>query len=178
MPASRSPPICSPGPRSSAKPTGSTPASRAELARPAASIGDYRALARARLPHFLFEYIDGGSYDEGTRRRNTEDLQAIALKQRVMRDVSSLDLSTELFGQKWSLPVGLGPVGMAGMYARRGEVQAGRAATSAGVPFALSSLSVCPVREIAEKLEQPFWLQLYIIKDRGFLKDLLAVGRE
>ena len=148
------------------------------MARPVASVGDFRALAKARLPHFLFEYVDGGSYAELTLRRNIEDLARVALRQRVMRDVSSLDLSTELFGQKWSLPVGLGPVGMAGMYARRGEVQAARAATSAGVPFALSSLSVCPVREIAEKLEQPFWLQLYIIKDRAFLKDLLAVGRE
>src|SRR6186713_3639190 len=99
MLASRSPPICSPGPRSSAKPTGSTPASRAELARPAASIGDYRALAKARLPHFLFEYIDGGSYDEMTLRRNVVDLQDIALRQRVLRDVSAIDLRTSLFGQ-------------------------------------------------------------------------------
>src|SRR6186713_3666260 len=99
MLASRSPPICSPGPRSSAKPTGSTPASRAELARPAASIGDYRALAKARLPHFLFEYIDGGSYDEVTLQRNVEDLRGVTLRQRVMRDVSTLDLTANLFGQ-------------------------------------------------------------------------------
>src|SRR4029453_698481 len=178
MPASRSPPICSPGPRSSAKPTGSTPASRAELARPAASIGDYRALAKARLPHFLFEYIDGGSYEEGTLRRNIEDLQAVTLRQRVMRDVSAIDVSTELFGSKWSLPVGLGPVGMSGMYARRGEVQAARAAKAPGVPFSLSTLSVCPVREIASALKAPFWLQLYIVKERAFLKEMLAIGRK
>lgn len=143
-----------------------------------ANIADYRALAKVRLPHFLFEYVDGGSYDEVTLRRNVEDLQAIALKQRVMRDVSDLNLSTELFGTKWSLPVGLGPVGMSGMYARRGEVQAARAAKAAGVPFSLSSLSVCPVREIAASLNAPFWLQLYMIKDRAFLKEMLGQGRE
>jgi L-lactate dehydrogenase (cytochrome) len=148
------------------------------LAKPAASIGDYRALAQARLPHFLFEYIDGGSYDEVTLRRNVEDLRAITLKQRVMRDVSTLDLSTELFGTKWSLPVGLGPVGMSGMYARRGEVQAARAAKAAGVPFSLSTLSVCSVREVASALRAPFWLQLYMIKDRAFLEEMLAIGRE
>jgi L-lactate dehydrogenase (cytochrome) len=148
------------------------------LARLAASVGDYRALARARLPHFLFEYIDGGSYDEVTLRRNAEDLQAISLKQRVLRDVSAIDLSAELFGAKWSLPVGLGPVGMSGMYARRGEVQAARAAKAAGVPFSLSTLSVCSARELAAELKSPFWLQLYMIKDRAFLKGMLAIGRE
>ena len=140
--------------------------------------GDFRALAKARLPHFLFEYIDGGSYDQVTLGRNVEDLRAVALRQRVMRDVSALDLTTELFGKSWALPVGLGPVGMAGMYARRGEVQAARAATAAGVPFALSTLSVCSVREIAGEVGGPFWLQLYMIKDRAFLKDMLAIGRE
>ena len=148
------------------------------MASKAASVGDFRALAKARLPHFLFEYIDGGSYDEVTLRRNVDDLQSIILKQRVMRDVSALNLSTELFGTKWSLPVGLGPVGMSGMYARRGEVQAARAAKAAGVPFSLSSLSVCPVREIAAGLNSPFWLQLYMIKDREFLQTMLATGRE
>ena len=144
----------------------------------AASVGDFRALARARLPHFLFEYVDGGSYDEVTLRRNIADLQDVTLRQRVMRDVSELDLSTELFGQRWSMPLGLGPVGMAGMYARRGEVQAARAARAAGVSFALSSLSICSVREVARELQAPFWLQLYMIRDRAFLKDLLAIGRE
>ena len=95
-----------------------------------------------------------------------------------MRDVSAIDLSTEIFGAKYSLPVGLGPVGMSGMYARRGEVQAARAAKAAGLPFSLSSLSVCSVREVAKELSSPFWLQLYMIKDRAFLTDLLAIGRE
>jgi len=148
------------------------------MTRKAASVGDFRALAKARLPHFLFEYIDGGSYDQVTLQRNVDDLRDVTLRQRVMRDVSDLDLSTELLGRRWPLPVGLGPVGMSGMYARRGEVQAVRAARAAGVPFALSSLSVCSVREIARELQSPFWLQLYMIRDRAFLKDLLAIGRD
>lgn len=144
----------------------------------AANVGDYRALARTRLPHFLFEYLDGGSYDEVTLAANVGDLREVKLRQRVLRDVSKLDLSTELFGQKWSLPVGLCPIGLAGMYARRGEVQASRAARAAGVPFTLSSLSVCSVRELARELQSPFWLQLYIIKDRGFVRDLIAQAVE
>ncbi len=138
----------------------------------AASIGDYRALARARLPHFLFEYLDGGSYDEVTLRRNVEDLQSVTLKQRVLRDVSSIDVSTELFGKRWSLPVGLGPVGLSGLYARRGEVQAARAAAGAGVPFTLSTLSACSIEEVAKAA--PLWFQLYIVKDRGFVSDVIA----
>src|SRR5213082_1186038 len=128
--------------------------------RKAASISDYRALARARLPHFLFEYLDGGSYDEVTLRRNVEDLQRVALRQRVLRDVSAIDLATELFGQPWAMPVGLGPVGLSGLYARRGEVQAAKAALAAGVPFTLSTLSACSIGEVAKAA--PLWFQLYI----------------
>jgi len=146
------------------------------LARQAASVSDYRALAKARLPHFLFEYLDGGSYDEVTLRRNVEDLQSVALKQRVLRDVSSIDLSTELFGKKWALPVGLGPVGLSGLYARRGEVQAAKAAAAAGVPFTLSTLSGCSIEEVARAA--PLWFQLYIVKDRGFVADLIARAKE
>ena len=138
----------------------------------AASVSDYRALAKARLPHFLFEYLDGGSYDEVTLRRNVEDLQSIALKQRVLRDVSEIDVSTELFGKRWSLPVGLGPVGLSGLYARRGEVQAARAAAAANVPFTLSTLSACSIDEVARAA--PLWFQLYIVRDRGFVSDMIA----
>jgi L-lactate dehydrogenase (cytochrome) len=145
--------------------------------RNAASVSDYRALAKARIPHFLFEYIDGGSYDEVTLTRNVEDLRAVALKQRVMRDVSSIDLTTELFGKSWKLPVGLGPVGLAGLNARRGEVQAARAAAAAGVPFSLSTLSACPIKEVAAA-EPGFWFQLYIVKDRGFVSDMIARAKE
>lgn len=145
--------------------------------RNAASVSDYRALAKARIPHFLFEYIDGGSYDEVTLTRNVEDLRAVALKQRVMRDVSSIDLTTELFGKSWKLPLGLGPVGLAGLNARRGEVQAARAAAAAGVPFSLSTLSACPIKEVAAA-EPGFWFQLYIVKDRGFVSDMIARAKE
>ncbi|HVI05624.1 MAG TPA: L-lactate dehydrogenase, partial [Sphingomicrobium sp.] len=108
--------------------------------------------------------------------RNVEDLHSVALKQRVMRDVSSIDLSVELFGQRWSMPVGLGPVGLSGLYARRGEVQAARAAAAAGVPFALSTLSACSIGEVARAA--PLWFQLYIVKDRGFVSDMIARARE
>jgi L-lactate dehydrogenase (cytochrome) len=145
--------------------------------RRAASVSDYRALAKARLPHFLFEYLDGGSYDEVTLRRNVEDLQSVALRQRVLRDVSNIDLSTELFGQRWAMPVGLGPVGLSGLYARRGEVQAAKAAAAAGIPLALSTLSACSITEVAKGAGAP-WFQLYIVKDRGFVSDMIAQARE
>src|SRR5436305_2364023 len=146
--------------------------------RSAANVGDYRALAKAWLPHFLFEYLDGGSYDEVTLRRNVEDLQAVALRQRVLRDVSAIDLSAELFGQRWAMPVGLGPVGLSGLYARRGEVQAARAAAAANVPFSLSTLSGCSIGEVAKGSGSPFWFQLYIVKDRGFVSDMIARAKE
>jgi L-lactate dehydrogenase (cytochrome) len=147
------------------------------LARRAANVIDYRALAKSRLPHFLFEYLDGGSYDEVTLRRNVEDLQSIGLKQRVLRDVSSIDLSTELFESRWSMPVGLGPVGLAGFYARRGEVQAARAAAAADVPFTLSTVGGCSLEEVARS-GAPFWFQLYFVKDRSFVRDMIARAKE
>ena len=146
------------------------------MTRAAANISDYRALAKARLPHFLFEYLDGGSYDEVTLARNVTDLQAVALRQRVLRDVSDIDLSTELFGKRWAMPVGLGPVGLSGLYARRGEVQAARAAAAAQVPFTLSTVGACSVEEVAAA-EPGFWFQLYFVKDRGFVADMIARAR-
>jgi L-lactate dehydrogenase (cytochrome) len=139
----------------------------------AASVSDFRELARRRLPNIFFEYIDGGSYAEETLRRNVSDLQAIALRQRVLRDMTSLDMSVETLGQKLAMPLGLAPVGMAGMYARRGEVQASKAATAAGVPFCLSTVGVCSVEEVAQGSVAP-WFQLYMLKDRGYMKDLLG----
>ena len=138
----------------------------------AASVSDYRELARRRLPNIFFEYIDGGSYAEMTLRRNVGDLEAIALRQRVMRDMTSLDMSVETLGQTLAMPIGLSPVGMAGMYARRGEVQASRAATAAGVPFCLSTVGVCSVEEVSRDAAPP-WFQLYMLKDRGYMAALL-----
>jgi L-lactate dehydrogenase (cytochrome) len=139
---------------------------------------DYREIARRRLPKFLFEYIDGGSYAEVTLRRNAADLQQVELRQRVLRDVSAIDLAVDLFGCRWSMPVVLAPVGLAGMNARRGEVQAARAAEQCGVPFCLSTVSVCPLAEVARATRQPFWFQLYMIRDRGFMRALLAEAQQ
>ena len=139
-----------------------------------ANIADFREAARRRLPRFLFEYIDGGSYDEVTLRRNMDDLAGIALRQRVLRDVSKIDLTTELFGMKQAMPVALAPIGLAGLNARRGECQAVRAAEQAGVPFTLSTVSACPLSEVAAAASKPFWFQLYMIRDRGFMRELLA----
>ena len=144
----------------------------------AASALDYRELARKRLPPFLFEYIDGGSYAEATLKRNSADLSDVILRQRVLRDVSEVSLATELFGEKLSMPVILGPVGLAGMNARRGEVQAALAALGAGVPFTLSTVSACSIEEVATGSGSPFWFQLYMIRDRAFMRDLLAQARE
>ena len=142
-----------------------------------ASVQDYRELARRRVPHFLFEYLDGGSYAEVTKGRNKTDLESIALRQRVLRDVSKIDTSVELFGQTYDMPVGLAPVGLAGMYARRGELQGLRAAESANVPFTLSTVGVCSLQEVADNAQRPFWFQLYMIRDRGFMRDMLAQAR-
>ena len=143
-----------------------------------ASAADFRAAAKRRLPRFLFDYIDGAAYAELTCRRNMADLAEVALRQRVLVDVSQVDTGTILFGRRQALPVALGPVGLAGMYARRGEAQAARAAAAKGVPFSLSSLSVCGLREVAAASEAPIWFQLYIIRDRGYMAELLALARE
>ena len=146
--------------------------------RRAASTHDFRTLAKRRLPPFLFEYIDGGSYAETTLRRNVADLESIALRQRVLTGTDGVNLSAELFGEKLSMPVVLAPVGLAGMNARRGEVQAARAAAANGIPFCLSTVSCCPLGEVARGSERPLWFQLYMIRDRSFMRDLLRQARE
>ena len=134
---------------------------------------DYRAAAKSKLPPFLFHYIDGGAYNEHTLRRNTADLADIALRQRVLKNMSDLSLETQLFGEKLAMPVILAPVGLTGMYARRGEVQAARAAAKKGIPFTLSTVSVCPIEEVAPAIDRPMWFQLYVLKDRGFMRNAL-----
>ena len=134
---------------------------------------DYRAAARRRLPPFLFHYIDGGAYAEHTLRRNVADLAEVALRQRVLRDMAGLSLETRLFGETLAMPVALAPVGLTGMYARRGEVQTARAADSRGVPFILSTVSVCPIEEVAPAIKRPMWFQLYVLRDRGFMRNAL-----
>jgi L-lactate dehydrogenase (cytochrome) len=139
-----------------------------------ASPGDFNEAARRKLPRFLFDYLDGGAGEEMTLRRNRSDLSAIVLRQRVLTEVSDVQLGIELFGRKQALPVVIAPVGLTGMYARRGEVQAARAAAAAGIPFCLSTVSVCALEEVAPSSTAPLWFQLYMLRDRGFMRELLA----
>ena len=143
-----------------------------------ASTLDFRAAARRRLPRFLFDYADGGAYAERTLHRNVADLADIALRQRVLRNVADIDLSTTLFGRRMAMPVALGPVGIAGMYHRRGETQVARAAARADIPYCLSTVSICPLAEVKRASGTgPLWFQLYVIRDRAFMRDLIATAR-
>ncbi|MCX2900385.1 FMN-dependent L-lactate dehydrogenase LldD [Pseudomonas mandelii] len=137
------------------------------------SASDYREAARRKLPRFLFDYIDGGAYAEHTLRANSADLSDISLRQRILKNVESLSLETTLFEQKLAMPIVLAPVGLTGMFARRGEVQAVRAAQNKGIPLCLSTVSVCSIEEVVAQSEQPIWFQLYVLKDRGFMKNAL-----
>lgn len=137
------------------------------------SPSDYRIAAQRRLPPFLFHYIDGGAFAEHTLQHNQTDLAAVALRQRVLKNMTDLSLEITLFNETLAMPVALSPVGLTGMYARRGEVQAARAAASKGVPFTLSTVSVCPIEEVAPAIDRPMWFQLYVLKDRGFMRNAL-----
>jgi L-lactate dehydrogenase (cytochrome) len=139
-----------------------------------ASVSDYRLLAARRLPRAFFDYIDGGAYNELTLAANRNDLDAMKLHQRVLRGACNIDTATTVLGQKLAQPVILGPVGLAGLYARRGEAQAARAAQGAGVPFCLSTVSICSIEEVSAAGTVPFWFQLYVIRDRGYAGELLA----
>jgi L-lactate dehydrogenase (cytochrome) len=139
---------------------------------------DFREVARRRLPRFLFDYADGGANSEYTLRRNVQDLGDMALRQRVLVGGGAADLTTTLFGQQRPLPVMLGPVGIAGMFRRRGETQAARAAKAAGIPFCLSTVSLCSLREVVEAAgNEHVWFQLYVLRDREFMRDLLATAQ-
>ena len=137
------------------------------------SATDFREAARRKLPPFLFHYLDGGAGAEQTLRSNVDDLQAVRLRQRVLRGSEKLELGVEYFGEQYALPVGLAPIGLAGMYARRGEVQAVRAACKSGIPFIQSTVSVCSLAEVAAQASHPIWFQLYVLKDREFMRDVM-----
>ena len=139
-----------------------------------ASVSDYRLLAERRLPRAFFDYIDGGAYNELTLAANRNDLDALRLHQRVLRGAANIDTSTAVLGERLAQPVILAPIGLAGLYARRGEVQAARAAHAAGVPFCLSTVSICSIEEVSAAGTAPFWFQLYVIRDRGYAKELLT----
>jgi len=137
------------------------------------SVSDYRDLARKKLPRQLFDYIDGGAYQESTMRANVEDLGRIHLRQRILRDVSEIDLGAEVLGEELSLPLVLGPIGLIGMFARRGEVQAARAAEREGVRFCESTVSICSIEEVKSATSTPMWFQLYMMRDRGYAAELM-----
>jgi L-lactate dehydrogenase (cytochrome) len=140
---------------------------------------DFREAARRRLPRFLFDYAEGGANNESTLRRNVSDLAEIALAQRVLSGVGEVDLKTALFGAEQSLPVILGPVGIGGMYRRRGEVQAAKAALASSVPFCLSTVSLCSLSEVASGAgPERLWFQLYVIRDRSFMRHALQTAKE
>jgi L-lactate dehydrogenase (cytochrome) len=142
-----------------------------------ATVLDYRELARRRLPRQLFDYLDGGAYEEATMRANVADLDRMLLRQVVMRDVSTREQNATVLGQQMSMPVILGPVGLGGMMARRAEVQAARAAQAANVPFVESTVSICGLEEVARATATPPWFQLYVMRDRAFSEDLMAQAR-
>jgi L-lactate dehydrogenase (cytochrome) len=142
------------------------------------SATDFRPAARRVLPPFLFHYLDGGAGAEETLRANVDDLQAVTLRQRVLRGAEQLDLGVDWFGQRYDLPIALAPVGLTGMYARRGEVQAVRAACKRNIPFIQSTVSVCPLAEVAKAAGRPIWFQLYVLKDRAFMRDVMRRASE
>ena len=136
-------------------------------------IEDLRVLHRRRVPKAFFDYADRGSYAEETLRANREDLQQIKLRQRILVDVSKRDMKTDILGQPSALPLILAPVGLLGMQHGDGEIYACRAAQAAGIPFTQSTMSICSIEDIAAAVDKPFWFQLYVMKDRGFIKALI-----
>ncbi|WP_285019945.1 FMN-dependent L-lactate dehydrogenase LldD [Novosphingobium sp. fls2-241-R2A-195] len=134
---------------------------------------DFREAARRRLPPFLFHYLDGGAFSEETMEANRTALKSVRPRQRVLRDVSALSLETTLLGEKLAMPVLLAPIGLGGMMRRRGELQVARAARAANVPYILSTVSVCPLADVIAASGAPIWFQLYVLKDRGFMRHAL-----
>ncbi|WP_150468399.1 FMN-dependent L-lactate dehydrogenase LldD [Francisella sp. SYW-9] len=139
---------------------------------------DYREAAKKRLPRFLFDYIDGGANIEQTLRSNVSDLSKVKLRQRVLKNVKDLSLKTSLFGQDFSMPIILAPVGLSGMYARRGEIQLAKAAKNSGIDLIQSTVSVCSIEEVTSALTEPAWFQLYVLKDRAFMKNMLQRAQD
>jgi L-lactate dehydrogenase (cytochrome) len=138
------------------------------------SVGDFRELARRKVPRAIFDYADRGSYEEITIRRNRSDLDALTLKQRVMVDASKQTLTTTLAGQPSALPLAIAPTGLTGLFRGNGEIYGARAAAAAGIPFCLGTLSILSIEQVRESTEVPFWFQLYLMRDRGFNADLMA----
>jgi len=143
------------------------------MSRPILEIADLMALARRRVPRMFFDYVDSGAYSEATYRANEADFAAIRLRQRVGRKLSDRSLSSSMVGQQVAMPVALAPTGIAGMQHADGEILAAQAAAEFGVPFTLSTMSVCSIEDVAAQCTKPFWFQLYVMRDRGFVEDLI-----
>ncbi|ONG55501.1 alpha-hydroxy-acid oxidizing enzyme [Pseudoroseomonas deserti] len=139
----------------------------------ATNIEDLRDIARRRIPRAIFDYADRGSYDEATLRANREDLAALKLRQRVMVDVSERSTATTMLGEKVTMPVAIAPTGLTGLFHADGEIHGCRAAHEFGIPFTLSTMSICSIEDVAEAVQKPFWFQLYVMRDRGFSKSLV-----
>jgi L-lactate dehydrogenase (cytochrome) len=137
------------------------------------SIDDLRELARRRIPRAIFDYADGGSYEEHTMKRNTADLDAMTFRQRVMVDVSAISLATSFLGSSVSMPLAIGPTGLAGLFHADGEILGARAAAACGIPFCLSTMSICSIEDVRAATTQPFWFQQYLMRDRGFNQELI-----
>src|SRR5215475_3698368 len=136
-------------------------------------IEDLRQHARRKVPKMFFGYVEAGSYGQETLHANRADLERIKLRQRVLVDVSRRDLTTSIIGETVPLPLALAPIGLAGMQHQDGEIAACRAAQAAGIPFTLSTMSVCSIEDVAQAVNKPFWFQLYVMKDRGFARSLI-----
>jgi L-lactate dehydrogenase (cytochrome) len=141
------------------------------------SIADLRALARRRIPRAIFDYADRGSYDELTLARNRSDLQAIEFKQRVMRDLSTLSVASTMVGQPVTMPLGIAPTGLTGLFYGDGEIHGALAALTFGIPFTLSTLSICSIEDVHAAVKVPIWFQVYLMRDRGFNQELIARAR-
>jgi L-lactate dehydrogenase (cytochrome) len=137
------------------------------------SIDDLRELAKRRIPRAIFDYADGGSYDECTIRRNAADLDAMTFRQRVMIDVSKITLATTFLGSPVSMPLAIGPTGLAGLFHADGEIHGAKAAAACGIPFCLSTMSICSIEDVRAASKEPFWFQQYLMRDRGFNQELL-----
>jgi L-lactate dehydrogenase (cytochrome) len=137
------------------------------------SIDDLRKLAKKRIPRAIFDYAAGGAYDERTLLRNTADLDAMTFRQRVMVDVSNVSLATTLVGSPVSMPLAIGPTGLAGLFHADGEILAARAAAACGIPYCMSTMSICSIEDVRAATRQPFWFQQYLMKDRGFNQELI-----
>lgn len=141
------------------------------------SIADLREIARRRVPRALFDYADRGAYDESTLRRNHADFERLQLRQRVMVDVSKLSMATTVLGERWNMPIGIAPTGLTGLFHRDGEIHGARAARAAGVPFTLSTMSICSIEDVRAAVDGPFWFQLYLMRDRAFTEALIGRAR-